>query len=100
LDVVERSSTDERVLELHGEIDMESVADLSARIDPVVKAGHGLTLDLVGVEFIDSSGLRLLIGIDGELRRDGHRLVIRRPSPPVQRILEITALERWLQIER
>jgi anti-sigma B factor antagonist len=100
LDVVERSSPDEHVLELHGEIDMESVTALSERLDPLVKAGSGLTLDLLGVEFIDSSGLRLLIGVDGEMRRGGHRLVIRRPSAPVQRILEITALERWLQVER
>ena len=99
LDVVERSSTAERVLELHGEIDMESVADLSSRLDPLVKEGDGLVLDLVGVEFIDSSGLRLLIGIDGELRRAGRRLVIRHPSAAVQRLLEITALERWLLIE-
>jgi anti-sigma B factor antagonist len=99
LDVVERSSTRECLLELHGEIDMESVEALSARTDRLVAEGHGLTLDLAGVEFIDSSGLRLLIGIDGDLRRGGQRLVIRRPSPPVQRILQITALERWLQIE-
>ncbi len=78
---------------------MESVEALSARLDDFVRGGHGLTLDLAGVEFIDSSGLRLLIGVDGDLRRDGFRLVIRRPSAPVQRILEITALERWLQIE-
>src|SRR6516165_6232642 len=99
LDVVERSSSAERVLELHGEIDMESVEDLSSRLDPLLKEGDGLVLDLVGVEFIDSSGLRLLIGIDGELRRAGQRLVIRRPSAAVQRLLEITALERWLLIE-
>jgi anti-anti-sigma factor len=89
---------DGHVVELHGEIDMGTVGPLNAQLLELAADGTPLEVDLFGIDFVDSTGLRLLIGIDREMARSGLRLVIRRPSEQVRRLLEITALSSWLEV--
>ncbi len=73
---------------LKGELDMATAGDLSAllttaadRLDPVV-------LDLSGVSFMDSSGLRALLR--AARSDDCGPVVVKDPSPQVRRLLEIS----------
>jgi anti-anti-sigma factor len=50
------------------------------------------------VEFIDSSGLGVLVGSLRRLREDGGDLVLRAASPAVTRILELTGLDGLLPV--
>src|SRR5690349_11994830 len=57
-----------------------------------------LDLDLSAVSFMDSSGLRVLIGALQAIRdRDG-TLIVRNPSPTVAQLLEVTKLSGELTI--
>jgi anti-anti-sigma factor len=47
---------------------------------------------MTGVTFLDSSGLRVLIGAYKEAEERGGRLRLRSPSDGVVRLLEITGL--------
>ena len=49
-------------------------------------------LDLRGLEFMDSSGLRLVITAEARLREAGRRLVLVRGNDTVQRVFEITKM--------
>lgn len=72
-----------------GEIDMSNEDELRRRLAEAAAIGLRLELDLAGVEFMDSSGLRALI----EVRRDvavGSMLVLTGVSPAVARLLEVT----------
>lgn len=77
------------VLVLSGEIDTYTASELASRLgdEPVVAV-----VDLSAVTFIDSSGLRTLIEADRSRKNDGARFVLRSPSAPVQRLLEISGL--------
>jgi anti-sigma B factor antagonist len=76
------------VLVLSGEIDSYTAPDLASRLnDAKVEI-----VDLSAVTFIDSSGLRTLIEADRSRQDDGGRIVLRAPSAPVQRLLEISGL--------
>ena len=55
-------------------------------------------LDLPGVTFIDSSGLRVLVEAHQLRIERGTRLVLRAPSAPVQRLLEISGLAGHLDV--
>lgn len=82
------------ILVLDGEIDSYSAALLSERLqdDPGVKV-----LDLAGISFIDSSGLRVLVAANQG--RDGiDAIQLRSPSAAVQRLLEISGLTGHLDI--
>ena len=76
------------VLVLSGEIDSYTAPDLASRLnDTKVEV-----VDLSAVTFIDSSGLRTLIEADRSRQDAGGRIVLRAPSAPVQRLLEISGL--------
>ena len=62
-------------------------------------AGHGvIVIDLRGLEFMDSSGLRALLAADTRARERGGRVVIVRGDERIQRVLRITRLDERLEI--
>ncbi len=59
-----------------------------------------VVVDLAAVEFIDSSGLTVLLSGRRHLGRHGGRLVVTAPSPSVLRMFELTGLDRSIPIVR
>jgi anti-anti-sigma factor len=81
------SPTDEG-FKLEGELDLATAEDLGAVLGKARSDGP-LVLDFSGVSFMDSSGLRALL--EAVRSRDGDGpLVILNPTPPVQRVFDIT----------
>ena len=80
-----------------GEIDIATAPLLSAAFGEVVAAGARLViLDARNIQFLDSSGISVLIATGSELEHLGGRLVIDGMSGAVERVLEITGLlERY-----
>jgi len=86
-------------LQVTGDIDPATAPVLGRRLDEAVVSGFPtIALDLREVQFVDSAGLRVLIRANHEIRRHGRRLCLRSPSPPVQRVLEVTGLDEILEI--
>lgn len=79
---------------LSGEIDIENVDRLVRAVLPDAVRGAHLVLDLSRLEFIDCSGVRALIEILHAIGPDGS-LTIRRPSPPVRRVLALVGADRF-----
>lgn len=82
-------------LVLHGEIDSYTAPDLAQRLaaDPPVEV-----VDVAGVTFIDSSGLRAIVEAHQARHAAGSQLVLRSPSAAVQRLLEISGLAGHLDV--
>jgi anti-sigma B factor antagonist len=78
---------------LKGEIDLLAVQQLQGQIQ-VTFAGEErlVVLDLAGVAFIDSTGLRLLLRLRDQVASHGGNLLIGRLSRPVKRLLDLTKL--------
>jgi anti-sigma B factor antagonist len=85
------------VVEFYGELDLagsEVAADaLRSGAETDVEA---IIVDLSGLEFIDSSGLRVLVEAFRSERQDGNRLCFLRGSDSVQRVMELTRLDTVL----
>src|SRR5437870_1548148 len=68
-------------LRVAGELDLRTIAPLSERVSERLLAGaRDLTLDLSALEFMDSSGLRLLIELHDRSRAEGWRLRLTCPE--------------------
>ena len=87
------------VILLRGELDAHTAPQLDEVIVDIVTGGaEQLVLDMGGVEFVDSSGLRSLIRARTE--GDAERVVvIRDPSAATLRLLEITGMTEHFTIE-
>ena len=81
-----------------GELDAHTVALLAEALRSLPNAGEA-RLDLAGVTFIDSSGMRSLLDGHQQMAADGRRLILLRPSTSVTRLLQITGLTGHLYTE-
>lgn len=81
------------VIELAGELDLESAPELERQLREVERAGPGRVLiDLGDLEFMDSTGVAVIIRAGRAARENGHRLSLRPGPPQVQRLFELTGM--------
>lgn len=78
--------TDQGELQVDGELDMATAGLLETAITEVVGEERRIVLDLSGLEFIDSSGIRVLITA---AKRSGQPLLLRHPDHQVRRVLDV-----------
>jgi anti-sigma B factor antagonist len=76
-----------------GELDMASANTFETVAEQVVLSQpERIELDLAGVQFIDSTGLRSIIMLRNRARLDAIELRVTGLSPAAERILELTGL--------
>lgn len=84
-------------LEVFGDLDLETVPRLQAGIAAARSDGvQRLIIDLRGLDFMDSTGLRCLLECHTAARRDDVSLWLVPGPPDVQRVFEITQTHRSL----
>lgn len=86
-------------LVVHGDIDVAGGPVLESAILERESRGP-LVIDLGDVFFIDSSGLRSLLGASRRAHDRGSTLVLRDVGPEVVRLLEITGTTQQFSIQR
>ncbi|AVH98834.1 anti-sigma factor antagonist [Streptomyces cinereoruber] len=94
LDVeVEIRDADTAVVSVGGELDIETATMLHHHLaNQFLHGRRHLVLDLSALDFMDSSGLNVLIRAGRDARESGGDLHLAAPTPAVRRILEITGL--------
>ena len=86
-------------LALTGELDISSAPRVEEELERLESAGPALlVLDLRGLAFMDSTGLRLIVSADARAREQGRRLAVVRGPEAVQRIFRVTRLEERLDM--
>jgi anti-sigma B factor antagonist len=74
-----------------GELDMSTVDALDRQVKELVDAGFDhVAIDLRQVTFIDSSGLRVLLALRNDAKRDGRTLTLVRPPRSAERVFELS----------
>jgi anti-sigma B factor antagonist len=76
-----------------GELDLTTTPLLDESIRELRQSGfHHVILDLRDLEFIDSSGLRLILDLDAVARADSLKLDVIAGRPEIQRVFEIAGV--------
>ena len=87
------------VVSVRGEVDLSTAPDLESCVRGSLDgAGTSVVLDLAGLSFIDSSGLRVLVSLSNDARSNGASLVLRNVPRQAQRVMDITGLSEWFDI--
>ncbi|MDP9075613.1 MAG: STAS domain-containing protein [Actinomycetota bacterium] len=88
-------SAEGAVVGVRGELDLYTAPQLQDQLAKLVEQGvRQVVADLAGMEFVDSTGLSVLVDGMRRLREDGGDLTLRSPTPNATKVLEITGLSR------
>ena len=89
-----------RLLEVFGELDLATAPRLCSALDAArVHRVKRLVIDLTGVDFCDSTGLRALLGASTELRVSGGRFAVAcLPGSPVERLFDMVGARETLRV--
>lgn len=88
-------------LTIRGDVDLVTVPDLRRRICSALgNRPDRLVLNLSRCAFADCRAVTLLLRARADAERQGTRLVLRDPSAPVRRLLELTSSAAALDVER
>ena len=82
---------------LAGEIDGQSSPLLAAALGDV--ADRHIAVDMSAIDFVDSSGLRVLIDAHQRAEEAGGSLTLVEISTPVARLLELSGMNGYLRIK-
>jgi len=85
---------------LSGEIDHHAAAQVREQIDAQIYRyrPQKTILDLSKIEFMDSSGLGLMMGRIALMQKLGGEAVLKNPTDKVLRIVRLSGLERLIKI--
>ncbi len=82
------------VVRLTGDLDVESSGDLREALLGALDRSSTVVADLGGVQFMDSTGLGVLVGALKRCRAAGGDLVLRNPNAPLRKTMRVTGLDR------
>jgi anti-sigma B factor antagonist len=98
LQVDVKQEQDRVVFALVGELDMASAPLLQSAIDTAeLDATAFVVLDLEGLQFIDSTGLRVILSVRKLCADRGQELAVTRGSQQVERLLAVTGVAEHLR---
>jgi anti-sigma B factor antagonist len=91
--VEERRNGDRTILAVQGELDLATVDGVRARLDALRAERRPVVLDLDGLEFMDSTGIRLVLQAAQDGAQTGWDFSITRGSYAVRRVFEAAKIK-------
>ena len=90
LDIIVENQAGRIRVQLTGRLDTDTYASCSERLRPLLTPStRVLVLDLAGVSFLSSMGLRVLMQTTKTMAAHGGKCLLARPQTPVRKVIEI-----------
>ena len=101
LSIETRDEPDRTVIALDGDLDVSTTPELRDLLARLVHqdSPRSIVIDLEHLNYVDSTGLSVFVTTNKRAATSGTRFILANPNPFVSRILEVTALDRTLDIE-
>ena len=87
------------LIAVRGEVHVSTAPEFSERLNEAIATGKtGVVIDMTDVEFIDSTGLSVLLNALRRVTRQQGQLALAVSNPTVLRLFEITRLDSTFDI--
>jgi anti-sigma B factor antagonist len=84
---------------VRGEVELATAPALTAALEDGIRRSSGaFVVDLVAVDFLDSSGVACLVRARALLGRDDRALALVCPPGSVRRVLELTGIDELVPV--
>ena len=91
-------NTDETIIKVAGRLDTTTAPTLEKTINEDIDGTKNLVLDLAGLEYISSAGLRVLLSAQKKMQRIGS-MKVKNVCDSIMEVFEITGFADILEIE-
>lgn len=87
------------IVGFHGRLSAADAGSVSDELHRILETGgKNISIDMAELDFVDSSGLSVLISTLKTARRDGGDLVLLNVNPRIMALLELTRLNEIIDI--
>ena len=102
MDMTTMVKDEKMIIYLSGEIDHHTAREIRDSADRLIISHRPATfiLDLAGVDFMDSSGLGLILGRYTRMIELGGNMILVEPTRQIEKILALAAMDKTLPIEK
>lgn len=98
LDIQDTESAGARVLQLSGRLDTNTSTALDRHCAERVGLDARVAVDLAGVDYVSSAGLRVFLMLAKKLQKGGGKLVLCGLAPAVREVFDIAGFSRILDL--
>jgi len=102
MQVTPRRYADALVLQASGRLDQDTCegfrGELMRQVEASARDGAGVVLDLSGLEYVSSAGLRCFMLASRQAKEQGGRIVVASLQPMVREIFEISHFNLLFQV--
>ncbi len=99
MEIVEKKDVNSIELEISGRLDTNTAPTLENKIKHVSGSTQNLYLNLSGVEYISSAGLRVVLLAHKSMLPAGGKMIIKSPSDFCMQVFKATGMDGVLSIE-
>ena len=93
------SPSPDLIVAVQGRLDTLTSPKLESELEPSLAKATTLVLDLAGVDYLSSAGLRLLLTYQKRFKKEGGSFKLRNIQPGVMEILRMTGFLKILSVE-
>lgn len=100
MEILIEHNADATLVVLKGRMDTAAAQECGNRFDALDEASQGtIWLECRELEYISSSGLRLLLGLQKKVMKNGGKLIFRHVSTSILDIFKITGMHTFFTVE-
>ncbi len=99
MEILERHQDGVAVVEIKGRLDSKTTADLEQKVLGILDSDmQGLLVDMSDLDYINSSGLRVLVMAYQRLKKSGGKLAISGTKDYIMEVFEIAGYHRLFNL--
>ena len=99
LDVFELDNQITKVV-LSGKLDMAGAQSIENQLDAVTSSRKKVVIDLSGISFLASMGIRTIVMSAKAITAKGGKIVLLAPQDGVQKVLQISGIDKLIPIAK
>jgi anti-sigma B factor antagonist len=86
------------IIDVEGEVDTNTAPELQDKLVPMVQPNSKILLDMKGVTYMSSAGLRFVLTLYRRANAQGARIVLATVSPEIQETMEMVGFMKFFTL--